>query len=175
MQALEHGTLTEEVTTPEHGPASTKRRNRRRTLAALSLGAALAVAVPIGQAVAESSPSNDVLTFTVNDPARLVAKGVGVEVSVSYTCAAGATTSIGVYLSQRLGGGTITNGSGAVQTTCDGTKRTGVALVRPNFSYNLPMEAFKSGTALVTAQTYVCTGYMSCGPVTEEKAISIRK
>jgi hypothetical protein len=94
-------------------------------------------------------------TINVVDPATLVAKGAGAQVSVEVTCDTGDLGSqlfANVSLTQRVGNSTA-NGSGGSSGTinCDGRPQTVPILVSV-----FGGKAFKKGPALAQASVSVC-------------------
>jgi len=102
-------------------------------------------------------------TVDLGDSATLVAKGAGVIVPVTVTCAASelpppafppfppfpGSSTVGVQVTERSGS-RIAMGSGMEPLVCDGAPHTYDVLVR---ALGAP---FKNGTALATASVFAC-------------------
>jgi len=125
------------------------------TLAALAVatGAAVAAALsPAALAVGQSSQPLQ-LQIQVNSPATLVARGAGVEVSVTTQCSGAlpGTGSVLVFLTQRVGPDTA-NGSGSSGIACTGTSQSYQVLVQASAG-----KAFKKGSVIAQGLVNACT------------------
>jgi hypothetical protein len=139
--------------------------------AALAIGAAASMIVPLQAAVAVSSPPDPYFNFTVGREPTLLAQGVAIRVPVSVTCFP-ETFSYGINISvtQRVSGGRIASGYGGVSgpLNCDGFPHVVNATVIAN------QNAFKVGVAIASADAYACTP-LQCGSFQEQKEISIKR
>lgn len=144
---------------------------RRRALsAALGIGAAVGLIVPLQAAVADSSPPDPYFNFSVESPATLVARGAAVNVPVSVTCFPETSNfGIDVSVTERVNGGRLAIGFGFLSSLpCDGFAHT--VQVQVNAFEN----AFKNGVALVEANAFACTP-LQCNSFSEQAEIRIRK
>lgn len=117
--------------------------NRRRALFAIPVAAMLMTAVSAAPAMAE-----DMLQLGTH--ATLVAKGVAVDVPVTYTCTSPSEWSenrIALHVAQVVRGQQVTAADAEVAALCDGSAQA--ATVRVNVPTG--SSPFKSGTALVDA------------------------
>jgi hypothetical protein len=120
-----------------------------RTLIAIVIGGALASAISVLPAVGQFSPPHPVVDVGTG---RLVAKGVAVDVPVTYTCGPGDLVFGYLYveLSQRTQQGRLAQGYAYTNNiVCDGTPHTAIMQVRADTYFG--GVAFKSGVALATA------------------------
>jgi hypothetical protein len=145
---------------------------RRKYLsAALAVGAATAMIVPLQAAVAQSSPPDPYFNFSVGPQATILTKGAGLRVPVSVTCFP-ETFNFGmsIFVTQRVGGGRIASGSAFVDGSlnCDGFPHVVTTTLIAN------QNAFKTGTALSTADAFACTP-LQCNSFQEQKEITIKK
>src|SRR5262245_4459632 len=111
---------------------------------AVATGAAVAAALgPAALAVGQSSPPLQ-LQIQVNSPATLVARGAGVEVSVTTECSGAAPGSgtVLVFLTQRVGPDTA-NGTGSLPIACTGASQSYQVLVQASAG-----KAFKKGSVI---------------------------
>ncbi len=136
-----------------------------RFTTALALGAAV-LSIP---ALAIAQPTVDIV-----DPARLVARGAGAIVSVTFTCDATAPTdqtSLSVNLTQRVGNST-TNGSGfANGFNCTATPQT-IEVVVTSFNGRFK----KSGSAIAQAFLSAChPDFFFCESAQAAEEIQIRR
>jgi hypothetical protein len=144
-------------------------------LVVASGGAAAALLGPAGPAVGQSSQPVQA-EIQVNSPATLVAKGAGVDVSVTTNCSgpSGTTASVSLNLTERVGS-EVAVGIGGTTVGCTGTSQTNVVLVTPTFG-GFPSvtagKAFKRGTAIAQANITACSAdFSSC--VTQQVAPTI--
>jgi hypothetical protein len=124
-----------------------------RTLIAIIIGGALAAAIPALPAVGQFSPPHPVVDIGTG---RLVAKGVAVDVPVTYTCGPGDLVYgfLDVQVSQRTQQGRLAQGFGFTDDiVCDGTPQT--VIVRVPAESFFGGVAFKSGVALATATLFI--------------------
>lgn len=135
-------------------------------------GGAVAAAVlgPAGPAVGQASVPLQ-LQIQVNSPATLVARGAGVEVSVTTQCSGAepGTADVEMFLNERVGSD-IALGGGSVAITCSGSPQNYLVLVQasPN------SKAFKKGSVLVQATIGACTPNLtSCSSQEVEPTIQI--
>jgi len=126
--------------------------------------AAAALLGPAGPAVGQSSEPI-VVQVQVNSPATLVARGAGIDVSVTVSCSgpAGTTGSVGLNVTERAGS-EVAVGIGGASFDCTGASQTTTVLVTPTFG-GFPSvtagKAFKKGTAIVQTQASACTADFS--------------
>jgi len=122
-------------------------------------GAAAAAALlgPAGSAVGQSSTPLQ-LQIQVNSPASLVARGAGVEVSVTTQCSGTAPgqTNVQVFLNQRVGSG-IAFGGGSTIVDCTGASQTSTVLVQSSPG----SKPFKKGVAVAQGIINGCTPDLS--------------
>jgi hypothetical protein len=144
-------------------------RTRHPAALALLLGGALAALVPVGSAVALDSPPS-ATAFVEIESAQLVAKGAGVDVTVTYLCPAGGSASLSTTVTQRSGPEVTSGSSSFVSLPCTGEPEQRVVRVTAGGG----MRAFKSGTALVQASMFAC-GSGFCGSVSDQEEVSIRR
>jgi hypothetical protein len=119
-----------------------------RILIAIVLGGALAASISVLPAVGQFSPPHPVVDIGTG---RLVAKGVAVDVPVTYTCGPGDLVYgyLSVQVSQRTQQGRLAQGYGFTDDiVCDGTPQTVIMRVRAE---PFGGSAFKSGVALASA------------------------
>jgi len=95
--------------------------------------AAAALLGPAGPAVGQSSEPI-VVQVQVNSPATLVARGAGIDVSVTVSCSgpAGTTGSVGLNVTERAGS-EVAVGIGGASFDCTGASQTTTVLVTPTF------------------------------------------
>lgn len=79
----------------------------------------------------------------------LLAKGVGVQISVTFQCDEGFHYTIDLGLGQKVSKGVITSGNSQVDGDCTGSTQSRTLVVGPNLFDGTPM-AYKSGTGLAT-------------------------
>jgi hypothetical protein len=114
---------------------------------AVVTGAALAVALPAGAAVSTQSPS--VAVVQIGSPGLLNARGVSVTVPVNLVCSPGASGSVYLQVTERVGS-EIAQGSGwADLGACSGSLQTVSVTVTASG------KAFRKGTAFASANFYV--------------------
>ena len=143
-------------------------RTRHPAALALLVGGAMAALVPVGTAVAQDSPPTSTATVEI-ESAQLVAKGAATDVTLSYSCPAGAYAYVGVQVTQRSGP-EITSGSSYFNTlSCTGDTQQVVLRVTATNG----MRAFKAGTALVQANLNTCS--FTCVTVSDSEEVSIRR
>ena len=141
---------------------------RHPAAVALVAGAAAAVLVPVGAAVAiDSAPSSAVVEVVSAD---LVARGAAVDVTVAYTCA-GVGPELSVQVAQRSAGRVISGSTySSTGLVCDGTSRTAVLRVlAPDGAHG-----FKNGPAAISASLWTC-GAGTCGTVSDNEEVSLRR
>lgn len=144
-------------------------------------GAAAAAALgPAGPAVGQSSPPIQV-QLQVSSTASLVAKGAGVDVSVTASCSGQLVESgsVAVGVTERAGS-EIATGSGSATVDCTGTAQTVDVIVAPTPPLAGPGEAvgaaFKKGTAVADASIQACTvNFFTCNSQGVEQTIDIGK
>mgnify|MGYP003429164515 CR=1 FL=1 len=145
---------------------------RRKYLsAALAVGAATAMIVPLQAAVAQSSPPDPYFNFSVGPQATILTRGAALRVPVSVTCFPETFNyGINIFVTQRVAGGRIASGSAFVNgpLNCDGFPHV------VNTTLIANQNAFKTGTALSTADAFACTP-LQCNSFQEQKEISIKK
>jgi hypothetical protein len=125
---------------------------------------------PAGPALAFFSPPL-LLEIQVNSPATLVARGAGVDVSLTIECAGARTASVFVSLTERVGKG-LASGSGSAEIGCTDANET----VQVTVTAVLPGKAFAKGTALANGQIGGCTPNFSiCGSEQDQPTIHIRR
>lgn len=120
-------------------------------------GAVAAAALgPAGPAVGQASPPTQ-LQIQVNSSASLVAKGTGVDVSVTASCPATTqqilSAGLSVILTERVGVAAAVGSGGTSSINCTGAAQSFDLLVTPDVG----SVAFKQGNALANAQINVCT------------------
>ena len=142
------------------------KRHVGRLLAAISVGAGLAPAIPVLPAVGEHSPPA-VVSVEVGDQATLVARGAAVLVPVEVTCPAGTGGHISVRVTQRAGSRIASGSGGTSNFVCTGATQVVDVLVTAQG------QAFKKGPAIAEASLFTgCFGFF-CGPVTDTENIDI--
>lgn len=140
--------------------------------------AAAALLGPAGPAVGQSSQPLE-MSIQVDSPATLVAKGAGVDVSVTTDCSgpAGTTAGVSVNLTERVGS-ELAVGNGEVTVGCTGTSQTDVVLVTPQesgFPSLTAGKAFKRGPAIANAFINACVPDFSfCNTQEVEPVITIQ-
>lgn len=145
-------------------------------------GAVVAAALgPAGLAVGQSSPptvgqSSPTIQeqIQVSSPGTLVARGAGVDVSVTASCSGlfvtSGTVSVGLTEAVKKG---IANGFGGATIDCTGASQTIEVLVLGESG-----KAFRKGTALVNANIDACTvdlSFCASTPIQPEPTITIKK
>jgi hypothetical protein len=145
-------------------------------------GAAVAAAVlgPAGPAVGQSSPSIQA-QVQVNSPATLVAKGAGVDVSVTASCSG--TTAPGFLVVELVENvkGNIAYGFGEASPSCTGASQTFEVLVTagsdgPSGIPGGPSAAFAKGVAIADTSFGACSpDGLTCATQNIEPTIKIRK
>lgn len=133
-------------------------------------GAAAAAALgPAGTAAGQSSPPIQT-QIQVNSPATLVAKGAGVDVSITASCSGVPTGSIGVSLTEAVAKN-LASGFGAATINCTGATQTIEVLVTAQAG-----KAFKQGSAIANANISACTpDFSDCSNQQVEPTIQIIK
>ena len=154
------------------------KKPRKLLVAALTAGALAASAIPIQNAVADSSPASDALSFTVARTVRRLAEGAGVRPTVLITCAPGVNAfRLQMTVIQARPDGTVARSYASLAPTgaaCDGTeKRIPVTVLADNLAFNV-------GPALIVTEVEACTSggeyYYYCYDRTtfkETKAVTI--
>ena len=141
------------------------KRHVGRLLAAISVGAGLAFAIPVLPAVGQVSPPA-VVAVEVGDQATLVARGAAVLVPVEVTCPAGSGGSLQVRVTQRAGS-RIASGSGFTSDfVCTGATQVVEVLVHAQG------QAFKRGPAVAQASLFGCFEFF-CQQVSDTENIEI--
>jgi hypothetical protein len=120
---------------------------RALTVAAVGVGAALAVAVPAGAAVSVQSESPSGAVVNLRNNAALGARGAVVTVPVVAICPAGVAATINVAVTQRVGNG-IAAGSAYENITCTGVRQT----ARMTVTAQPGGKPFKAGVAFGEAE-----------------------
>lgn len=124
---------------------------RPRLIGAAVAASAAAVLLPSSAAVAYVSPPL-VLQAQAQSPARLVAHGAAVDVSVEYSCTAD-YMSISLQLTQRAGNHIVTGSGYTSSVLCDGA--THLSVIR--LSASSSDRPFKAGEAATTTSFW---GYL---------------
>ena len=139
-----------------------------RIVLLVTLGLALAAAVPILPAVAQPTAA----TAELGQTATLVAKGAAVQVPVIYSCSPDtASGSVSVTVTERVGGKRIAQGSGGTSSLiCDGAQHTALVTVT-SFSGT----AFHQGVALAQGSLVACDEFGVCLVVLFSGTIEIVK
>ena len=146
---------------------------RLRKRAAVALTVALLAAgsftlfAPAGPAVAFSSRGL-FLDVQVESPARLVAQGAAVDVTLELTCNA-RQAFVTVSVTQRVGKG-IAAGSGSGSFGCNDSGQDVVVRVNASSSG----KAFMRGQAVVDAESFAC-GDVLCGSETDSETVRLRR
>ncbi|HEV2760796.1 MAG TPA: hypothetical protein VGV86_14650 [Acidimicrobiales bacterium] len=142
------------------------KRHVGRLLAAISVGAGLAFAVPVLPAVGQVSPPA-VVSVEVGDEATLVARGAAVLVPVEVTCPAGTRGHLSVRVTQRVGSRIASGFGGTSDFVCTGATQVVEVLVTAQG------QAFKKGSAVAEASLFAPCFDFFCGPVTDTENIEI--
>jgi hypothetical protein len=151
--------------------------------------AAAAVLGPAGLAVGQSSPPTVgqssapiQVQIQVNSPATLVAKGAGVDVSVTASCSGPAVYPGGFVLVEvtEAVAKKIAYGFADTDISCTGTSQTAELLVvagseGPAGLPQGPSKAFAKGVALATASIQACPAVGNCTTEQIEPTIKIVK
>lgn len=155
----------------------------RVALAGLTVagGAAMAVAIGAGPAVGQTSAPIQ-LQIQVNSPATLVAKGAGVNVSVTASCSGEAVAAPGGFIVLEVTESVakhIAFGFAEGSIDCTGASQTLDMLVTagsegPSGLPQGPSKAFAKGVALATAQIQACS-FNTCTSQQIEPTIKIIK
>jgi hypothetical protein len=147
-------------------------------------GAAAAIALgPAGMAVGQSSPPTVGQSsppvqiqeqIQVGSAGTLVAKGAGVDVSVTASCSGPEVVSgtISISLTEAVKGG-VASGYGGATIDCTGTTQTNEVLVIAGSG-----KAFRKGFAIANANINACTvdlSFCASTPVEPEPSITIKK
>ena len=122
-------------------------RTRTAALAIVAAGA-LAALGPLQSAVAFISPPM-VLLASAQSPAKLVAKGAAVDVTVNYTCAGVTQMSLGVTLTESVGRRTA-SGTAYAMVPCTGHSETKIMHVTADATG----ASFGTGTAGSVTHVY---------------------
>lgn len=140
----------------------------------------LTTIVPLGTAAAVPAMAQPTVTAQFGQSATLIAKGVGVQVGVVYTCPAGSDASgfsMSTSINERVSGGRIAQGTGSTSNTTG----TGV-IVCDETAHTLPITvlaatgiAFRKGTALANGFFQVCDANFSCTNVNFSAIIRIKR
>jgi hypothetical protein len=146
----------------------TKLRTRAAAaVVALLLGGLLALFATSGPAVAFFS-GGLFLDVQVQSPARLVARGAAVDVTLEVTCSGTSTADVFVSVSQKAGSG-VAQGSGFASVGCTGSGQQVIVRVQASGG-----KTFKQGTAVASAEIFGC-GTRVCGSETDSEAIQIQR
>ena len=154
---------------PHGGTTQSRRTTMRRImkLAAAPLAGAAAMAAVLAGPAAIANASG---AMNLGDTGQLVAKGAAVLVPIEVTCGQASSppmsSSVIVAVHQRTGNH-ITEGSGSARLVCDGTAQTVEALVTAEDT------PFKPGTALVTANTFICD-FFGCETMSDTAEMRFR-
>jgi hypothetical protein len=147
---------------------STKLRTRAAAaVVALLLGGLLALFATSGPAVAFFS-GGLFLDVQVQSPARLVARGAAVDVSLEVTCSGTSSVDVFVSVTQKSGSG-VADGFGSTSVGCTGSGQQVTVRVQASGA-----KTFKQGTAVVTAEVFGC-GRTVCGSESDSEVIQIQR
>jgi hypothetical protein len=149
---------------------------------AIAGGAAAVIALgPAGLAVGQTSAPIQV-QIQVNSPATLVAKGAGVDVSVTASCSGPAVAPGGFIVLEvtESVAKKIAFGFEEAQIGCTGTSQTLELLVTagsggPAGPPQGPSKAFAKGVALATASIQACPAFGNCVTQQVEPTIKIKR
>jgi hypothetical protein len=144
-------------------------RPRLRVLAAVAIGAgvALAVALPAGAAVSVASQSPPVQSVQLGNQATLDANGAVVFAPVKVVCAPGVQAYLSVQVTENVNG-FIASGQTSTQPLCDGTTQKLREAVVPT------QRAFKKGVAFGQAFLEVCD-FNGCRNLVDQHNVQIVK
>ena len=133
-----------------------RRSQWTRVVAALAIGGAAALTVPLSPAVADHSPAGFHHDVEIAGPATLVSKGAAVTVEVEYRCGPDAAfAGLDVRVTQARGNH-LAQGFGSTSPLwCDGLWHSADVTVTAGGT------AFKNGDALVEAHLFVCGNFPS--------------
>jgi hypothetical protein len=145
-----------------------RRRVAVAILIALLAAGSLAVLAPTGPAVAFSS-GGLFLDVQVEEPARLVARGAGVDVPLEITCNASEPVQVFVTVTQRVNRG-VAAGSGFATFGCTGSGQDVTARVTASPAGR----AFVRGNAVVEAEVFGCRPNI-CGSETDSETVQLRR
>jgi hypothetical protein len=134
---------------------------------AILAGASFALFAPSGPAVAFSS-GGLFLDVQVESPARLVARGAAVDVTLEVTCNAPSGADVFVSVTQRSGSG-VAQGFAFDNVGCTGSGEQ--VVLRAVASGG---KTFKQGTAVATAEIFGCNN-VTCGSETDSEVIELRR
>jgi hypothetical protein len=134
---------------------------------AILAGASLALLAPSGPAVAFSS-GGLFLDVQVESPARLVARGAAVDVTLEVTCNAPFGADVFITVTQRSGSG-VAQGFGSESVGCTGSGEQ--IVIR---AHTFGGKTFKQGTAVASAEIFGCNN-VTCGSETDSEVIEIRR
>jgi hypothetical protein len=134
---------------------------------AIMAGASFALFAPSGPAVAFSS-GGLFLDVQVESPARLVARGAAVDVTLEVTCNATPNADVFVNVTQHSGSG-VAQGFGFESVGCTGSGEQVVVRVQASGG-----RAFKQGTAVASAEIFGCRPTI-CGSETDSEVIQLQK
>jgi hypothetical protein len=115
---------------------------RKTTMAALGGCLLLTLGLPAHAQAATGASVAD---------ARLLAKGAAVAVTMTFSCPAGFTGSVGMDLRQKVSSGQIATGTASTYTTCAGDGATTIVTALPTGTL-----AFKVGVAEATGSLFMC-------------------
>ena len=147
-------------------------RSKLRTRVAAAVvaviaGLVLALTATSGPAVAFFS-GGLFLDVQVQSPARLVARGAAVDVTLEVTCNSPFGADVLVTVTQRSGSGTA-QGFGSDNVGCTGSGEQ--VVIRAQAFGGKP---FKQGTAVASAEIFGCNNVI-CGSETDSEVIEIRR
>jgi hypothetical protein len=134
---------------------------------AIVLGSVLALFATTGPAVAFFS-GGLFLDVQVQSPARLVARGAAVDVTLEVTCNSPFGADVFVTVTQKSGSG-VAQGFGSESVGCTGSGEQVVIRVQA-----FGGKAFKQGTAVVSAEIFGCNN-VTCGSETDSEVIQLQK
>ena len=134
---------------------------------AIVLGSVLALFATTGPAVAFFS-GGLFLDVQVQSPARLVARGAAVDVTLEVTCNSPFGADVFVSVTQKSGSG-VAQGFGFDNVGCTGSGEQVVMRVQASGG-----KTFKQGTAVASAEIFGCNN-VTCGSETDSEVIEIRR
>jgi hypothetical protein len=134
---------------------------------AIVLGSVLALFATTGPAVAFFS-GGLFLDVQVQSPARLVARGAAVDVTLEVTCNSPFGADVFVSVTQKSGSG-VAQGFAFDNVACTGSGEHVVMRVQASGG-----KTFKQGTAVASAEIFGCNN-VTCGSETDSEVIEIRR
>jgi hypothetical protein len=143
----------------------------RAALVTLAVVGGAAVAAGLGAAAPAVGQVSEPLQLQIQvaSTGTLVAKGAGVDVSVTTECsgeAPGTTPLLQVFITERVGSG-VAGGNGNAEVECTGTSQTSVLRVTAQAG-----KAFKRGTAVVQGDLDGCS-VDTCSDVQDQHTITL--